>query len=580
MKNTPFHNQISELVARLVVRDKRFTTKRLVVAAGGALAVYMAWPNQLGWLVLVGVLVAFCIDVYRHGLLRKRLRHAQAMSMLLHNERTYQQGAWPEQDGAEFLEENHPYAIHLDVVGRHSLFHFLNRTVSPFGRKWLAHNLLHLGPQEQLISTQAAIKELAEEEAGAYRILGHLYVHKNHLQDQAAMDNLLRTVPALPVATRISMWVLPLVFLAGALGMAAEVPVAGTLVTYAFLLQLGLLGVHLKMLKQATAWGERAAEGLQGYAKAMEEFAEHPWKSARLKEMAHRLQEQPKALNQLKHIVQQLNSLNNAPAALVFNGSVLYHLHQFRRLDHWVKAHGTSLLPALNELGQLESWLSLAQFARNNAAYTWPEVANHLPLEAEELGHPLIAPTERVCNSISFKNMQMVVLTGSNMAGKSTFLRTLGINCILARTGAPVCASRFTAPAVDLWASMRNQDQLASRESYFYAEVKRLGTVVEAAKSGRILVLLDEVLRGTNSHDKRQGTLALIRKLHELNALGIVATHDLEVGILENELPGVENYCFEIDEVGGQLNITYRLQKGISTTTTATYLMRSMGIVD
>jgi DNA mismatch repair ATPase MutS len=234
-------------------------------------------------------------------------------------------------------------------------------------------------------------------------------------------------------------------------------------------------------------------------------------------------------------------------------------------------------------LGEIDALCSIATFACNNPGYAFPEpVKGDFILEAKELGHPLIPQNDRICNDFTLQGWRNIqILTGANMAGKSTFLRTIGLNMVLAHMGAPACASLFRFRPTILMSSIRTNDSLIKHESYFYAELKKLKNIIETLEQRQeVFILLDEVLKGTNSKDKLNGSITLVRKLLRFPMSGIIATHDLALGELENELPGnIHNCCFEADISDGQLSFDYKLRKGAAKNMTALFLMKKLNIV-
>jgi DNA mismatch repair ATPase MutS len=228
----------------------------------------------------------------------------------------------------------------------------------------------------------------------------------------------------------------------------------------------------------------------------------------------------------------------------------------------------------------MEALGSLGGFCQNNPNFTFPSINSEHPFYFKALGHPLIRETIRVNNDLSFAQQRYIILTGSNMSGKSTFLRSIGVNIVLAGTGAPVCATAANIHPIPLWVSMRLMDSLADSQSYFFAEIKRLEQIIQALKHGPALVLLDEILRGTNSDDKRSGTIAMIQKMVELKAVGAIATHDLEVCQITEQQPDIlANYCFEVEIKDNDLTFDYQLRPGICRNKSATFLMEKMGII-
>ncbi|MDR0995258.1 MAG: DNA mismatch repair protein MutS, partial [Tannerella sp.] len=235
-------------------------------------------------------------------------------------------------------------------------------------------------------------------------------------------------------------------------------------------------------------------------------------------------------------------------------------------------------------LGRFDALASLGGFAFNHPDYVYPRVADaYFQLSGKALGHPLLRRDLCVKNDVQCPphgDTGFLIVTGANMAGKSTYLRTVGVNFLLAAIGAPVCAESLSFYPARLMTSLRTSDSLAGSESYFFAELKRLKSIIDRLEQGdKLLIILDEILKGTNSVDKQKGSIALMKQLTRLGTCGIIATHDLALGALEEEFPGkIKNYCFEADIQGERLSFNYKLQEGVARNMNATFLMQRMGI--
>ena len=257
-----------------------------------------------------------------------------------------------------------------------------------------------------------------------------------------------------------------------------------------------------------------------------------------------------------------------------------YHLHTYRKLLKWKQAHAKHIALWLSVIAEVEVLHSFANFSYNNPSFAYPTLNDQQLISFESLGHPLIPAKGRVCNTISFASHRFVILTGSNMSGKSTFLRALGVNMLLATMGLPVCAQKATVHPMKLLVSMRLSDSLSDGKSYFYAEINRLRTIMEQLEKAPCFVLLDELLRGTNSEDKQSGTFRIIEKMVALKAIGVIATHDLEVCTLSDKYPDIlQNKCFESQIIAGELYFDYTLKEGICQNKNATFLMEKMGVI-
>jgi DNA mismatch repair ATPase MutS len=253
------------------------------------------------------------------------------------------------------------------------------------------------------------------------------------------------------------------------------------------------------------------------------------------------------------------------------------------RLEKWKIYHKTQIGQWFHVLGKFETIISLTSLHVNNPDYTFPELSEKHPVKATALGHPFIHAKERVCNDFVIDHEhEFCIITGANMAGKSTFLRTVGLNLILAMTGGPVCAKRFMFVPQTLFTSMRTTDSLQKNESYFYAELQRLKRMLEGMEKDEIsFVLLDEILKGTNSKDKQEGSKKVLQKIMHHNGTGIIATHDLDLAEFGTRYPEcIINKCFEIEIQNARIFFDYKLQEGITKKMNAMLLLKQMNIID
>jgi len=290
-----------------------------------------------------------------------------------------------------------------------------------------------------------------------------------------------------------------------------------------------------------------------------------------------------RALKELSKIIRAFDSRLNIIVGFVLNGLLLWDLHCIQKLDKW-KADYRQLFPGwLDLLGQTDAFISLGNYSYNNPEFVFPFIADDkTPLQATHLGHPLIAGGIRVCNDFILQSKgRICIISGANMAGKSTFLRSVAVNMILALAGAPVCATGMRFTPVRLFTSMRTTDSLTSNESYFYAELKRLRQLEQKIISGEdILFVLDEILKGTNSEDKSLGSRLFLIKIINLGGTGLIATHDTSLGSMETEHPDVIiNKCIEVEIDGEMIRFDYKLRDGIASKKNAVLLMKQMGII-
>jgi DNA mismatch repair ATPase MutS len=275
-----------------------------------------------------------------------------------------------------------------------------------------------------------------------------------------------------------------------------------------------------------------------------------------------------------------MDSIGNFVTAIVFNGTFLFNVHVLKALMEWKKEHAEALEDWLEVIGEFEMLNSLANISHNNTDFVFPTLNTNFEIDFSNLSHPLLNPKTRVGNEVQFQPQSFMILTGSNMSGKSTFLRSLGINMVLTGMGAAVCASQANVHPLPVLVSMRLSDSLSDSESYFFAEIKRLKQIMDELAGNPAFVLLDEILRGTNSDDKRNGTIEVVKKIIAKKAVGAIATHDIEVCLTTNDYPNVlTNKCFEVEIQDNDLYFDYKLRNGICQNRSATFLMKKMGVI-
>ena len=286
----------------------------------------------------------------------------------------------------------------------------------------------------------------------------------------------------------------------------------------------------------------------------------------------------------MSRLIQAFDSRLNFLVGFVLNGLFLWDYHSVYRLEKW-KSQYREMFPFwLQMLGQIDAYVSLGNYANNNPDYVYPVISDkNIVFSATKLGHQLIDEDKRVNNDFALERTGTVcIISGANMAGKSTFLRTVAVNFILGMTGVPVCAEEMKFIPSKLFTSMRTTDSLSKNESYFYAELKRLKKLKSMVEEGEpVFFILDEILKGTNSADKSLGSKLFLKRLIELKATGLIATHDTSLGEMENEYSGVViNKCFEVEINGESIEFNYKLQDGITHKMNAAFLMKQMGILE
>jgi hypothetical protein len=492
----------------------------------------------------------------------------------------------PFDNGIEFNDFHHPYAYDLDIFGEYSLFQSLNRTATFIGKKTMANQLLVLSNSEQIVQNQAAIKELSEKLDWRQQFLA---LAKITSDTQSSYEALVKwskfTSTRLPKWTIIVSYVTPVLFLGILLTYVITANSAFlNYLGYLFVVNLIIFGKFHQRIQIEIANAENIDTIVSQYGLLLKKIEEENFHSSKLISLQQKLMfAEEKASHHLKKLsvlFSNMDTVANLVAASLFNGSFLFNLHVLKRLLDWKEEHAEVLEEWLAVIGEFEMLNSLANFSYNNPAFAFPALNSDFKIDFSNLGHPLLNTNSRVDNDVSFHPESFMILTGSNMSGKSTFLRSLGINMVLSGIGSVVCASKANVHPLPILVSMRLSDSLSDSESYFFAEVKRLKQIMDELEKNPAFVLLDEILRGTNSDDKRNGTIEVVKKVIEKNAIGAIATHDIEVCLTTDEYPDVlTNKCFEVEINNDELNFDYKLRDGICKNKSATFLMKKMGVI-
>lgn len=492
----------------------------------------------------------------------------------------------PFENGMEYTDISHPYTFDLDIFGQKSLFQHLNRTATYLGKTKLALSLQSILPNHKIQLKQEAIKELLDKLEWRQEILARAKIANDNKQvyDSIVAWSSEKAV-VLPIYIRIISFVFPLV-LFGLFGMAIVSDSGIYLRTAEILLvvNLAIVGLHLKTIKAELFHADKIEVILQQYGLILAKIEGEAFTAQHLaalkKQLIHENSTASAHLDTLSKLFARVETINNAIGSVFMNGLFMYHIHSLHALLKWKTVHASKVTEWVSIIAEIEMLNSYANLSYNNPDFVFPALnANH-NIQLTDAGHPLIDKKKRVCNDVIFHDGSFIILTGSNMSGKSTFLRTLGVNMVLAGAGAPVCASAASIHPLPVIVSMRLSDSLSDSESYFFAEVKRLKQLMQALEEQKCFVLLDEILRGTNSDDKRSGTIGVLKKILAKRGIGIVATHDLEVCNTTAEYPEqLSNKCFEVEIIKDELVFDYKLREGICKNKSATFLMKKMGVI-
>ncbi len=530
-------------------------------------------------------LFVFLMRIHTKLLFEKQVN--KALFDINENEISYlERNKIPFENGQEFNDFHHPYAYDLDIFGEHSLFQNLNRTATFIGKKTFANQLLTLLPNDEITRNHQAVKELSEKLDWRQEFLAFAKVSND---TQSNYETLLKwstfnSTPLSKMSVFIS-YFSPLLFL-GVL--IAYVVTSNTffasVLSYLVVINLMILGRFIKRIQAEIANSTNIDKTIHQYSLLLQKIENESFQSQKLIDLQQKLMFKKENasihLKQLAGLFSNMDSISNFVTAIVFNGTFLFNLHVLKSLIQWKNDHADALENWLEVIGEFEMLNSLANFSYNNPEFVYPTLNTNFEIDFKDLSHPLLNEKTRIGNDVRFHPESFMILTGSNMSGKSTFLRSLGINMVLSGMGSPVCASQANVHPLPVLVSMRLSDSLSDSESYFFAEIKRLKQIMDELENRPAFVLLDEILRGTNSDDKRNGTIEVVKKVIGKKAVGAIATHDIEVCLTTNEYPNIlTNKCFEVEIINNELHFDYKLRDGICKNRSATFLMKKMGVI-
>jgi DNA mismatch repair ATPase MutS len=491
--------------------------------------------------------------------------------------------------GEKYAVANHNYHDDLDVFGEHSIFQLVNRCALPSSEGLLAQWLSAPAADPLTIrDRQVAGRELAEQLEWCQMLSAHTRLALKKKKKNAPSltgEEIIHWVQS-NNKIAISKWI-PWILngFTVALLIAALFTMLPFQVLYLAVLFNGLyLGINIKKLNKVIAGIDQAHFMIKSYAQSIKQVEQANFESNKLLQLQKTLQtpfKASKAINELSSLTQRIDGRANM-LYVILDILLVTDGHLLMSLIKWRKKYSEHIERWLNAIHELECLASLGGFTRTNPNFVFPRISDEMKLTGTSIGHPLIPENARINNDYNIAGQGAIhIITGSNMSGKSTFERTLGVNLILAYLGAPVNATDFEAGIFTVFTSMRTRDNLEENTSSFYAELKRLKQLLQLVEENKpVFFLLDEILKGTNSEDRHKGAVALVHKLIRSSGMGLVSTHDIELGQLAKDLEQVSNFSFNSTIDGDQIRFDYRLTNGVCNSFNASQLMKNMGITD
>ncbi|MCG8412528.1 MAG: hypothetical protein MI739_14715 [Bacteroidales bacterium] len=545
-------------------------------------------------LVLLGLiflsLIIFIGLVIRYIRQTSILKHYQNLIEINTNEKNSLKNQYSVfYDGNQYIDREHEFSYDLDLFGKGSIFQYINRTVTQVGSDLLASSFTKINTdRNEILEKQQGISELSEklDWRQNYLATGHNYkitsddsLFINKWLDKASYfitKKIFRfLVVALPTVTILSF----ILFISGTVHYSAFTSLA--------IIQLFIASIFLRRTNLEQNMISKRIGILKNYSSLIKLIDQETFNSKLFIDLKTELHTEnynaQEAFRKLIKIIDAFDSRLNIFLGVILNATLMWDMYSVIRLERWKQKYGYNVKKWVKVIAQFDMYCSVSNFAYNNPGYIYPEISDNCVMEAKELGHPLISSKKRVNNDFTINELGKIdIITGANMAGKSTFLRTIGVNLILALNGMPVCAKKYCFKIVNLFSGMRTADSLNENESYFYAELKRLKNIINKLNQGEpTLVLLDEILKGTNSVDKAKGSWKFVEHLIKLQATGIIATHDLTLCKIKDRYPqNITNKCFEVEIDKQNIIFDYKLKSGVTKNMNASILMEQMGLFD
>jgi len=558
---------------------------RLTVFCLAGLGIYLTFGNTK-WMLAIIVLatVLFLFLVSRHSILQYKRDRLKALIQINETEiKVLRRDFHDLPEGGEFKDPLHYFSQDIDLFGRGSFYQYANRTALQQGGEIFA-GLLKENSIENIPQKQEAIKELAQmpEWRQNFSAIASLAIAETSSEN--IVQWLTAYSPFVPKAMRIMPWIFSgISLIVFVLYFIDVVPLS--LVVLNWVIGMGISGRDMKKITVLTDEASKAQSTFQQYNKLLTLIEEKEFQSAYLQKWKAKVAgETEKTSEIIKKFANQLHSLDkNKNVFYLFfaNGFFLRTLYHCYKVEDWIQKHGGSVEIWFQTIAFFDAYNSLGNFGFNHPKYSYPVLSQGgMVLKSKGAGHPLLHPEKSVLNDFQIEKEQFFIITGANMAGKSTFLRTVSLQIVMANVGLPVCASAVQYSPIKLITSMRTTDSLTDDESYFFSELKRLKFIVDEVQKDTYFIVLDEILKGTNSTDKAKGSRKFVERLVGSKSTGIIATHDLSLCEVAKEFPQIENHYFDAEIIDDELHFDYKFKEGICQNMNASFLLRKMEIVD
>ncbi|WP_179348566.1 MutS-related protein [Winogradskyella pacifica] len=576
-------NQVAS--KRIFKQLSLYSLLRLAIFVLSGIGIYFTYEN---WKIAAGIAVlgisSFLFLLARYTDLKSKRNLHKRLIAINEEELKIEKGDFHDRlEGSDFQDPKHFFSLDIDLFGKGSFFQFMNRTALKEGAQKLSANLLS-NAITNIKERQDAIKELAdlpqwrqnyvavaqgvEIEHSAASIITWLKDYKPFLGKTQ-------------YAITIGFGIVSLVILG--LGVLEIIPIST--IGYWLLFGLGISGIYWKKTDILAHHTGRAKDTFRQYALLLEAIETTEFNSELLQEKQKLIRSEDQKASEIfskfSKALDALDNRNNLISLVLGNGYLLLDIRNSYNVEKWISKYGHKVDDWFEVVTFFDAFNSFGNYAFNHQKFTYPEITDEpVTILAEGLGHPLLNADKRVDSDLELKEEQFFIVTGANMAGKSTFLRTVALHIVMANVGLPICARQSKYKPIKLITSMRTTDSLTDDSSYFFSELTRLKFVVDTIENDKnYFVILDEILKGTNSTDKAIGSRKFVEKLVKQHATGIIATHDLSLTEIETELEAVKNYYFDAEIINDELFFDYKLKQGVCQNMNASFLLKKMEII-
>lgn len=490
--------------------------------------------------------------------------------------------------GESFVDKGHEYSYDLDLFGDNSFYNRINRTFSPKGSALLANKLKNLPTSsEDVKMRQSSIMELEQFDDFRHNFLALSKLFDNEMSFPKNFQTFYKESFITTTACLVMLYS-SVFFTLGSVVLAYFSIISVSIPTILLIVQLIIPIIYSKKINQEGNQIGKLHRNMSNYSKLVDIICKTEFKAKNNLELKEQLvypKNARQSLKELSQILLKFDQRENAYVLILLNSLTLRDVFLLRKLRIWKKNYITYIEIWISVIAEFEALVSLSVSNFNNPYYSLPTILENncqTLIKGSGFGHPFISYDKLVLNDFEIKPNKFIIITGANMAGKSTFLRSIGISYIMAVNGMKVCAKQFEVSMFKLFSSMRNSDDLSSGISYFNAELNRISQLIDYIKKNEkkdehTFILLDEILKGTNSRDRLNGSIMFLDKVSNTNTSGIIATHDLELSKLElDQEDKYTNYCFEIDLNTDLIQYDYQIKKGVSKNMNASILLANI----